>query len=288
MSDPSSLNESSMIHQSTKTLPYTSLQSPSLIETQKLLLSLFTTVKKFRLRIEAQINQLSMNFTADGFFHGFAENTPEGKALSLFGLSNFFRFLRVDFSFIMIYRIMNYLSNYTLADFSQVISVSAQPRNDFHKGDTYGESMSMTNKKIYIELQEFERLFQVKKTDKKRRRRKTVGDWRALALTQSSDYSTIKDIVLLYGKKLGRMATIIAELKKVEASNIFNCFDSFKMEITEGITENLLSEKNLDEVESNLEQSIVNVLVTIRKTTTVKVIQIHAEKNKGKGESEEV
>lgn len=243
------------LKESTKTLPYLSLQSPSLVETQKILLSFFSIMINYTPKIEARINQLSMNFNADGFFYGFAENTPDGKALSLFGLSNFFRFLRIDFSFITIYRIMNHLSEYTLADFSQVISVSTQPRNDSIRPSSYDDNFSISNKKIYIELPEFEKLFNIRKIDKRRRRRKTMGDWRALALTQSSDYSTIKDIVLLYGKKLEKMAKTIAELKRVEANKIFDCFDNFKLHATEGISENLLSEKNLDEVEAEMEKS---------------------------------
>jgi hypothetical protein len=105
------------------------------------------------------------------------------------------------------------------------------------------------NQKIYIELQEFETLFYSQNRIINRRKRKTLGDWRALALTQSSDYSTIRDIVLEFGSKLEKMAKIVSELKKCEEGQIFECMSEFKNE-SATITENLLSDKHLDNTQS--------------------------------------
>lgn len=243
------VRESIPLHESTRTLPYLSLQSPSRKETQRLLLSLFSHIIKFTSRIASLTRQLSPGFQPSGFFFNFAENTPNGKGLSLFGLSNFCRFLRVDFSFITIYRIMNHLSGFTLADFSQVISVSTKPRS----GHLFGQSHSDLSSKIFIELQEFENLFHSSRHTRDRRRRKTLADWRALALTQSSDYATTRQIVVEFGRKLEAMAAVVSELKRCEEGRIFECLAEFRTDSGE-ISQNLLSEKNLDSVESEARQ----------------------------------
>lgn len=244
---------------SAKTLPFKSMISTTLADSEKHLLKLFSVIISQSLKIEQLKRYLGLSVNIKALFEYFADVTEKKLQMSLFGFSNLLKFFQIDLPFIQIYKLMNYLTNYSLESFSKVISISSQinislnPSQNIFSESAYKSRVS-SEKRLFLYSKDLIKIFG-SNNNRISSRNASWGHHKNLDKflnIQSSDFITARTIFLELNKKIEQMNVYVSQLKSSDIDNLIDSLLNYKRDPRERITENLLSDKELSDYNQSL------------------------------------